>query len=301
MPMSLHIANCYLPNAGKWYNSIEPGGYCLPTRYVVHLDCAREPMMNRRIGFAFLLLAFTVLALVWTGVHMSFAYVRGQTVAAGEIRRDPISVPRGQADRLTVQIDMLGGSLNLAGRAAHLLDGYVESNSDWLHPLVDYTETGGLGILTVQHRDLAELGTFVNAENHTATWDIQLNSSLPIASLDVAVGADESVIDLRDLQIRTARVDMMGGDLTVNLAQTWPDNVDVRLTGISGELTVHLPADMGVIVYADQAFGEVTATGLRPLPGEGERYVNAAYGATDATLSLSADMALGRIRLIVEE
>lgn len=257
--------------------------------------------MNRRVGVAFLLLAATVLALVWTGVHISFAYVRGQTVAAGEIRRDPISVPRGQANRLTVQIDMLGGSLNLAGRAAHLLDGYVESNSEWLHPLVDYTETGGLGILTVKHRDLAELGTFVNAENHTATWDIQLNSSLPIASLDVAVGADQSVIDLRDLQIHRARVDMMGGDLTVNLAQTWPDHVDVRLTGISGELTVHLPADMGVIVYADQAFGEVSTTGLHPISGEVGRFANAAYGTTDATLSLSADMALGRIRLIVDE
>ncbi|RIK45789.1 MAG: hypothetical protein DCC57_16190 [Chloroflexi bacterium] len=256
--------------------------------------------MSRRVFAALLLLASIILALVWTGVHMSFAYVRSQTVAAGEVRRDPISLPRGQATRLAVQIGMTGGSLNLAGGAAHLLDGYVESNSAWLHPVITYTESGRLGILTLAHRDLAELGRIANTAAHTATWDVQLSSSLPIANLEVSVGADRSTVDLRDLQIQTARVDMVGGDLVVNLAQTWDHNVDVRLTGISGELTVHLPAKMGVIVYTEQVFGQVATEGLRPLPGATGRFANAAYRQTPTTLTISADMALGSIRLVVD-
>lgn len=256
--------------------------------------------MSRRVVAALLLLASIILALVWTGVHMSFAYVRSQTVAAGEVRRDPISLPRGQATRLAVQIEMTGGSLNLAGGAAHLLDGYVESNSEWLHPAITYAESGRLGILALEHRDPAELGRLPNTAGHTATWDIQLSSSLPIANLEVSVGAERSTVDLRDLQIQAARIDMVGGDLVVNLAQTWDHNVDVRLTGISGKLTVYLPAEMGVIVYTDQAFGQVETQGLRPLPGTTGRFVNAVYRQTPTTLTISADMALGSVRLIVD-
>lgn len=253
-----------------------------------------------RVLAALLLLASIVLALVWTGVHMSFAYVRGQTVAAGDVREEPIALPLGKAERLAVQISMSGDSLLLSGGAAHLLDGSIETNSDWLRPIVHYSESGHLGILTLEHRDLAELGRIVDTAAHTATWDIQLNSSLPIANLDVNVGADRAALDLRDLQVQTARVDMLGGDLSVNLAQTWKHNVDVRLTGISGKMTVHLPAEMGVIVYAEQSFGQVAAEGLAPLPGEVGRFANAAYRKTPTTLTISADMALGSIRLIVD-
>jgi hypothetical protein len=253
-----------------------------------------------RVLAALLLLASIVLALVWTGVHMTFAYVRGQIVTAHDVREEPIALPLGAAERLAVEIGMSGDELRLSGRAAHLLDGAIVTNSDWLRPIIDYTESGRLGILTLEHRDLAELGRIADTSAHTATWDIQLNSSLPISNLEVKVGAARSVLDLRDLQVHTARIDMVGGDLTVNLAQTWDHNVDVRLTSISGELTVHLPAEMGVIVYAEQAFGEVAAQGLHPLAGESGRFVNAAYRQTPATLSISANMALGRIRLIVD-
>lgn len=255
--------------------------------------------MNRVLA-ALLLLALIVLVMVWAGVHTTFAYVRGQTVAAGEVRKQSIAIPLGEAERLAVQIGMSGDALQLSGGAAHLLDGYIETNSEWLWPIVDYSQMGRLGILSLKHRDLDELGRIAETRTHTATWDIQLNSSLPLSNLDVDVGAARSTLDLRDLQIQTARVDMVGGDLTVNLAQTWDHNVDVRLTGISGQLTVYLPADIGVIVYADQAFGQVETSGLRSLPGETDRYANEAYRQTPTTLSVSADMALGSIRLIVQ-
>ncbi|HXF63870.1 MAG TPA: toast rack family protein [Caldilineaceae bacterium] len=256
--------------------------------------------MSRRVLIALLLLASIVLALVWAGVHMSYAYVRQETVATGAVRQEAIAVPRGGAERLAVAIAMSGDALHISGGAAHLLDGYIATNSDWLFPIIHYTESGRLGILTLAHRDLAELGRLADTAAHTATWDIQLNSSLPIANLDVAVGAEQATLDLRDMELQAARVDMIGGDLVVNLAQSWDHNVDVRLTGISGALTVYLPAEMGVMVYAEQAFGQVATTGLRPLSGEAGRYANAAYRQTPATLTISADMALGNIRLAVE-
>ena len=257
--------------------------------------------MSWRVLVALLLLASIVLALVWTGVHMSYAYVRQETVVAGAIRQEPIAISQGEAERLAVEIAMSGDRLQLSGGAAHLLDGYIETNSDWLFPIIHYTESGRLGILTLKHRDLAELGRLADTAGHKANWDIQLNSSLPIANLDVAVGADQAILDLRDLELQTARIDMVGGDLTVNLVQSWDHNVDVRLTGISGAMTVYLPAEMGVVVYAEQSFGEVAATGLRPLAGEAGRYANAAYRQTPATLTISADMALGNILLAVED
>lgn len=256
--------------------------------------------MSRRVRIALLLLAAIVLALVWTGVHMSFAYVRQTMLSAGDLRRESISIPRGDATRVAVQVGMTGGALNLSGGAAHLLDGYVESNSEWLYPIMQYEESGQLGLLKLAHRDLSATGRVVDAAAHTATWDLQLNSLLPISTLDVNVGADVSTIDLRDLQVRAARIDMMGGELTVNLAQAWPDDVNVQVTGITGDLTIRLPKNTGVIVFLEPGLGQVDTQGLVAPAGEADRLVNAVYGKTPTTLTLTVNMALGSVDLVVE-
>lgn len=256
--------------------------------------------MSRRVSIALLLLAAIVLTLVWTGVHMSFAYVRQTTLATGELRRESISISRGDATRVAVQIGMTGGALNLSGGAAHLLDGYVESNSEWLYPIIQYEENNQLGLLKLAHRDLSATGRVMDASAHTAAWDLQLNSSLPISTLDVNVGADVSTIDLRDLRVRAARIDMIGGELTVDLAQAWSEDVNVQVTGITGDLTIRLPKSTGVNVFLEPGLGQVDMQGLVAPAGEADRLVSAAYGKTPTTLTLTVNMALGSVDLIVE-
>ena len=67
-------------------------------------------------------------------------------------------------------------------------------------------------------------------------------------------------------------------------------------TGMAGEVTIFLPADVGVRATVKGGLGEVDAMGLRR---DGEGYMNDAYGRSPTTIRLSVEGGVGGVTLEV--
>jgi hypothetical protein len=70
----------------------------------------------------------------------------------------------------------------------------------------------------------------------------------------------------------------------------------VARTGV-GQLTLYLPQDVGVRVYAHQGIGQKNTRGLYQ---DGRAYVNDSYGVSDVTLELNVEAGLGKINLLAD-
>jgi hypothetical protein len=125
-------------------------------------------------------------------------------------------------------------------------------------------------------------------------WEIQLNENVPMDLL-IRTGAGNSQLDLGGLDITSLTVETGAGVTTVSLDGVWQHDVDVSIQGGFGELTVNLPADMGVRVEMDTALVSVTANGLI---NEENGYVNRAFGTAPHTLTLKLEAGVGAVVLV---
>jgi hypothetical protein len=85
------------------------------------------------------------------------------------------------------------------------------------------------------------------------------------------------------------------GVTNVNLDGSWTHDLAVSITGGVGELTVNLPADMGVRVDMETALVSVSANGLIK---EENGYINKAFGTAPYTLTLTLQAGVGSIVLV---
>jgi len=162
--------------------------------------------------------------------------------------------------------------------------------AEW-QPQVDYSVQGGEGDLRVSQPGSNDLtvGNLVN------DWTIQLGSSVPL-DLSIQVGAGESTLNLGGLDLTRLTIDTGAASSNVDLTGNWQHDVDVSISAGVGELTVTLPAEMGVRVNADTAVVSVTTSGLTQ---DGGGYVNSAFGTASYTLTLDLEAGVGSVTLRV--
>jgi hypothetical protein len=173
------------------------------------------------------------------------------------------------------------------------MDGTFTYNVDEWQPEVEYSESGGAGTLTISHEgeNIPVGGELVN------DWDLQFNNGLPLEIL-IETGAGESVLDFSALDITAATVDAGAGATTIDLTGNWSHDVSVTVRGGVGDITINLPADMGVRVNSDTALVSVTATGLTR---DDDGYSNDALGTAPFTLTLDLEVGVGSVVLAAAE
>ena len=91
---------------------------------------------------------------------------------------------------------------------------------------------------------------------------------------------------------------MGAGDVTLDMAGEWQNDLDAKISGGLGEITLKLPGAVGVKINIDTGIGEVNASGLTR---DGDTYSNDAYGVSDVTLRIDIDGGVGQINLDVEQ
>lgn len=233
----------------------------------------------------------------------------------GDLQTRSETVELGDAESVNVEIEMGAGELDASGGANDLLEATFTYNVEELDPQVTYSD----GNLRVRHGDVqGGIGTFFDLDEYRNEWDLRFNNdvamemsidlgagrtslelgSLALTGLDVRAGAGDVNLDLSGSQsLNQLEFDMGAGALMMDLTGDWQDDLDARIRGGVGELTLSLPRDVGVRVDVTTGIGEVDSSGLNR---DGDTYTNDAFGESDVTLRIDIDGGVGRINLDVE-
>jgi N-terminal domain of toast_rack, DUF2154 len=243
-------------------------------------DNMHKKLLSMRLAYAGLALW---LALIACGLP--------NTTRVDELKSETQSVDRASASTARVQIQFPAGELKVEGGASSLMDASFRYNvSDW-QPQIKYSENGAQGDLLVSQPGDDKLpvgGGLVNE------WTIQLADDVPL-DLTIITGAGNSELNLGALDLTKLDIQTGAGVTNVDLNGTWQHDLDVSIEGGVGELTVNLPASMGVRVNKETALVNVSADGLLV---DGNGYVNRAYGTAPYTLTLKLQAGIGSVVLV---
>lgn len=210
-----------------------------------------------------------------------------------ETRTARETIEPGAATAADVRIEMGAGELELAGGGTALMDAAFTTNVRRWEPRVAYDVYGGKGRLSVRQRRFG--GLFLgNAKNE---WKIRLGGSLPV-DLSVDLGAGESALDLRGIDLGSLDVDMGVGEMTLDLSGPRTKSVRVSIDGGIGHGTILLPRDIGVRVDVDGGLGSVEARGLNRMDRK-HVYTNDAWDRSEVRVEVEIDAGIGSIELEV--
>jgi hypothetical protein len=263
--------------------------------------------MNRQ-GFRYTVwVAFVVLLFAATGCD--------EGTRVGDLQTKSETVELGDADSVSVEIEMGAGELEMSGGAGELLEATFTYNVDELDPEVTYSNNK----LIVQHGDVkGRIGTLFDLDEYRNEWDLRFNDDVPmemnidlgagrtdltlgslaLTKLNIDAGVGDVALDLSGSQsLNQLDFDMGAGKFTLDLTGDWQEDLDASIQGGLGELNLRLPADVGVRVDVDTGIGSVDTSGLTK---DGDTYTNDTYGESDVTLSIKVDGGVGKINLDVE-
>jgi len=214
------------------------------------------------------------------------------TTSISEVKSENQTVDLGSASTARIQIEFPAGELKVGGGASSLMDASFRYNvPDW-QPEVTYSENGTQGELLVNQPGDDKLpvgGQLINE------WTVQLADDVPM-DLTIVTGAGNSELNLGALDLSKLDIQTGAGVTNVYLEGDWQHDLDVSIVGGVGELTVNLPAAIGVRVDKETALVNVSADGLIV---DGNGYVNRAYGTAPYTLSLKLQAGVGSVVLKV--
>jgi hypothetical protein len=224
---------------------------------------------------------------------LTVAWLAAACDEPGNIQTDTQTVAAGGAQRVEVDLEMGAGQLRLASATQDaLLDATFRYNRPRLRPEVDYNVSGSTGHLRVGRRHSTGF-SFGHVHNE---WDLRLGRSLPV-DLRVNLGAGESKLDLRGLEISGVDINMGVGEMRLDLQGPHAKSFDVRIDGGVGSGTIYLPAEVGVRARVHGGIGSVDVRGLTK---QGGIYTNDAYGKSPVTIDLDINAGIGSLNLRVE-
>jgi len=210
----------------------------------------------------------------------------------GTLNTETKTVPLGEAKSADVRIRIGAGELTVQGGAKELLEGEFTTNIRRWMPEVDYRVLEGRGVIRIEPRRHSSGIPFGNSKNR---WDVRLQNGFPI-ELKVRLGAGESRLDLRDIDVTSLDINMGVGELSLDLSGDRKHDLNVSIDGGVGHATIYLPSDVGIRAKVDGGIGSVNARGLAKSNGA---YTNDAYGKSPVTLNISIDAGIGSIDLRV--
>jgi hypothetical protein len=205
-------------------------------------------------------------------IVVSFAITGcGKRLNIGELQTKSQTVELGDADAVTVAIQMGAGELDVSGGASELLQ------------VKDSGVEGGIA-------SLLDLDEFHNE------WDLKLNEDVPM-QMAIDLGAGRSNLVLGALHLTSLNINGGAGEVTIDLTGDWQDDLDAQIAGGLGNLNLRLPSGAGARIAVETGVGSVEASGLAR---DGDTYTNEVYGTSDVTLSIDIEGGVGQINLDVE-
>lgn len=215
-------------------------------------------------------------------------------VAAGSnLHHDLVTVERGDAESVDVEITMGAGELTVTAGADELLEAeFIYNREDW-KPEVEYDINHRRGRLKVSQPSGTAWNSFFNLGNTYYEWNLKLNNELPM-DLDIKLGAGEANLQLGNLALSRLDVKLGVGDVTIDLTGEWKEDCRAYIIGGVGEAVIKLPADAGIRVEVQQGIGSVEVLGLIK---RNRYYVNELYGKAAVNLEVNIRGGIGEIQV----
>jgi len=210
-------------------------------------------------------------------------------VQVGDIQEETRSIEAENVDTAEIELNLGAGEIRVQGGTTKLFEGIFTYNVEKWKPLMDYRTRGSKGVLNVSQGRTSGIPAGKGKNN----WDIYLNEDIPL-ELVLDFGAGEGKLDLKGLNLKSLEIDMGVGDLTVDLAGSFSNNLDVIIDGGVGSATVYIPREVGVRIMADKGIGSIDARGLNK---RGDFYTNEVYGSTEFTINIEIETGIGSIEL----
>jgi hypothetical protein len=211
-------------------------------------------------------------------------------VPVGDTQIDPQSVELGNAKNVEVELHIGVGHLRLAGGAKKLLEGEFVYNVARWKPELKYEVFGENGKLTVRQPESHGAPTGGRTKNE---WNLNLNEKVPL-NLQVELGVGKSELELGSLNLKQLDIHTGVGECTLDLSGDWKQDLRADIDGGIGQVTLRLPAQVGVQAEVDKGIGGIHA---RDFKKEGNSYRNEAYGKSKVTLYLRIKAGIGEVRL----
>jgi len=209
-----------------------------------------------------------------------------------QTRSESIALDGSKTER--VDIFMGAGELDVSGGASELLQAKFTYNVAELEPQVKHSG----GTLSVRTPDaVADVSSLWKLADYRYEWDVHLNDNVPM-EMHVDMGPGNANLKLGSLSLTRLDLDTGVGLITVDLTGSWQEDLDARINGGLGALTVRLPGNACVRVDVEGGLGNVNAQGLTKA---GNDYVNNACGESGATLRIDIAAGVGNINLEVVE
>jgi hypothetical protein len=203
-------------------------------------------------------------------VTAALVFTAACSVDPGAVLTGTSAVELGKADTVRAEIHMSAGELWIEGGASRLLDANFRYSERVGRPSVHYDVMGGRGVLTIESPESSS-GLKGNAKNE---WRLRMSSEAPL-DLSVGLGAGESHLDLSQITLRAAEVNMGAGNMTFSMADRYTQDVNVQINGGVGEAHIRLPRETGAVVDAAGGIGSVQAGSLTKR--DDGKYYNASY------------------------
>src|SRR5512135_818857 len=235
-----------------------------------------------------------ILAAVMTLLTISGCGFITSTVKVGELQTRSESVELADAKAVKVDINMGAGQLNVSGGASKLMQAKFTYNVAELNPQVTYNG-GMLNVLTPQVT--AGISSLGNIDNYRNEWEVQLNDNVPM-ELRVEVGAGNADLKLGSLALTKLDLQTGAAPVTVDLIGNWQADLEAKITGGVGDLTLRLPSRACVRVSIKAGIGLVEAQGFLK---DGSDYINAACGQSAVTLHIDISAGVSTTKLELGE
>jgi hypothetical protein len=221
--------------------------------------------MTRRLTAALIGLALFTFVVVWAVVHYGFIYIGGRGFEIVDMVEQPVRVPVGEAEQLYMALHMVYGDLQLTSGNVGLLTGFARYNVAEFAPRVHYEESGSRGQLLMDHFQDADSTRLINRAGRVNAWQLAIHDQLPIEELEVVVGLGSGHLDLRGVDFRHSTLALIAGDFTVDLRGDREQAGVVALNGLTGEIRVLLPDQVGTLVMLQNVPRTLQVSGLTKL------------------------------------
>lgn len=226
------------------------------------------------------------------------------------------SIDSGKAKTVKTEITFPAGKLYINPEGKSFCEGFYKYRKDFWEPEISYYEESENGYLKIDVDDERREKNFNDDDENV--WTIAFNKDVR-NDMHIEMIAGESNIDLRDCNLDRFRIEMVAGDTYINLRNTsvpffefraiageaeidlsgkWKNDLDAEIKGGVGELTIKLPADVGVKVSISGGLGDVSAPGF---DRTNRVYTNRLYGKTKESLFVDVTGGIGNVNLRLED
>jgi hypothetical protein len=240
----------------------------------------------------------TIAVLVFVAV-IALLLVRGRSLAharqsSGGMQHTTRTVEAGGVKDVRASIEMPAGELTVSGGSATLLDARFDQPGNSGDPQVQYDHSSASGVLKISEGDS---DTHVVFPSHgDRRWNLRFGQDVPL-DLKIDMGAGQGNLNLRDVPLTKLELNIGAGQVNADLTGQRDQDLNADIEGGVGEADIRLPRNVGVMVEASGGIGSLDTDGLRK---DGDRYVNAVYGKTPATIHLKVEGGIGHIILRLE-